>query len=112
MYFSAVSDEVDDELNDRFAAELRNVDGPATDLHRLMGIHLNEADKELRLLRWEALSDVLGEFTDLFDDQEKMVGHLFLEHGIDPPAADQSSDLVSLHASLHRSGDLDHQVRR
>jgi hypothetical protein len=73
-------------------------------------------ERELLLLplrtRLEALvaaADLVGEWVDLLDDHEKLLGHLVLRHG-DPAAPHDHESLADRHATLHALSGPGHAV--
>jgi hypothetical protein len=71
-------------------------------LVRLLSRELLDQPEDDRETWVESLSDLASEWLSLLSDEEKMVGHLVLAHGLglDVLAEDQAS-LVAAHAGLH-----------
>lgn len=96
--------ELADVLPDLDITALADPDDPAADLPEEL---VSLLERELLLLplrvRLEALvaaGDLVGEWVDLLEDHEKLLGHLVLAHA-EPAVAGTHADLASRHAVLH-----------
>ncbi|HUR48566.1 MAG TPA: hypothetical protein VMY88_03415 [Acidimicrobiales bacterium] len=76
---------------------------PAKLLPAFIADHLVQVDdKAVALRRWTAFSDIVNDYSDLFADTEKLVGHLVLKHrtSLDLRSLDEQA-LISAHAAIH-----------
>lgn len=105
--FEGLSDGSLDALLARLSELADRESHPAKLLPAFIVDHLVQVDdKAVALRRWTAFSDIVNDYSDLFADIEKLVGHLVLKHGTDLDLRSLDDEaVISAHAAIHRSQD-------